>query len=134
MASHPGELQLREVADMRTPVIVICALALLAAALCCGTSTTTNPDPFAGYQQVEEWKGIETGMTAAEMFEVLAPQETIERWKNPVNPEFRTVHEFFEDTATGERCIVVIHAYVPEGGNELEDDATILIVEEIWVK
>jgi len=121
---------------MKAPLIVAGVVALLAATCCCGglAAGTPMPDTFSGYRQADEWKGIAVGMTTAEMFEVLAPQESIVRWQNPVNPEFRIVHEFFEDTSTGERCIVVVHGYVPEGGDEWNDDATILIVEELWVK
>jgi hypothetical protein len=122
--------------DMKAPLVVAGVVALLAFTCCCGglAAGTLTPDPFSGYRQVNEWKGIAVDMTTAEMFEVLAPQESIVRWQDPVNPDFRIVHEFFEDTLTGERCIVVIRGYVPEGGDEWKDDATILIVEELWVK
>jgi hypothetical protein len=125
---------------MKAPLVIAGAIALLATCCCGGlaagtpTPRTPTPDPFAGYGQVDQWKGIGVGMTTAEMFDVLAPQMSIQRWQDPVNPSFRTVHEFFEDTATGERCIVVIRGYVPEGGDPWEDDATILIVEELWTK
>ena len=99
-----------------------------------GTATPEEiPGPLVNHRKVEEWRGIEVGMTTGEMFAVIAPQLNIVRWQDPTNPEFREVHEYFEDTATGERCIVVIHAYVPEGEDPLTHDATILIVEELWI-
>ena len=122
---------------MKIPLVITGAVALLmAACCCCGGSTAgiATPDPLSGYRRVDEWKGVSVGMSTAEMFEVLAPQESIHRWRDPMNPQYRTVYEFFEDTSTGERCIVVIRGYVPEGGNPWVDDATILIVEGIWVR
>jgi hypothetical protein len=129
---------------MKASMIVAGVAAVLVVACCCAGLSESTPTqdrqesqtaaPFPGYRQVDEWKGISVDMTTGEMFGVLAAQESIVRWKDPVNPDFRIVHEFFEDTSTGERCIIVIHGYVPEGGDEWNDDATILIVEELWVR
>lgn len=66
---------------MKASLVIAGVAALLAVTCCCDglAAGTPTPDPFSGYQQVTEWKGITVGMTTAEMFGALASQENIIR-------------------------------------------------------
>lgn len=78
---------------------------------------------------MEEWKGVQVGMHTREMFYVLAPQETIMRWEDPDSPKHGIVHEYFEDTATGEKCIIIVKGYIAD---DPKAEHLVPKVEQIW--